>query len=84
MQTGIGSAYIIKGFSTSHFHENSTPLIGVLEIAFLKIPDKTMIRNIIMSSHSFYFGPRADILDEKSWTRVRFQPLTYGMASRHH
>ena len=47
------------------------------------IPDTTMIGNIIKSSHAFYFGLRVNILEEKSWSQVRFEPLTSGMASRH-
>ena len=41
-----------------------------------------MIGNIIMSPHAFYFELREDILEEKSWSLVRFKPLTSGMASR--
>ena len=48
----------------------------------LTISDTTMIGNIFMSSHAFYIGLRMDILDEKSWSPVRFEPLTSGMASR--
>ena len=42
-----------------------------------------MIGNIIISSHAFHFGLREDILDEKSWSWVRFEPMTSRLASRH-
>ena len=37
-----------------------------------------------MSLHAFHFGLRVDILDEKSWSRVRFEPLTSDKLIREH
>ena len=44
----------------------NTSTIGVLEIVFATTPDTTMIENVIMSSHAFYFGLTVEFFSMKN------------------
>ena len=73
------------GFSSSRFHESSPRLHhwNVRDLCFLlRIPDTSVIENIIMSSHAPQIRS-GFFVDEKSLESiVRFQPGTSGVSSR--
>ena len=71
MQTGIGSAYLIKGFSTSHFHENPHP-----SLEYRGALNSAASNSANLEQHGFQFVP--ELLEQRGFGAFCLEQRGFG------